>query len=82
MRVITATFDLYRLQLKARLEGAVSKVYISSDLWTSPHRHSILAICARWVDEDYKPRRALLALPEYRYSYSGERQAALILQTL
>jgi hypothetical protein len=55
MRVITATFDLYHLQLKARLEGVVLKVYISSNLWTSLYRYSLLAICVRWVDEDYKP---------------------------
>ncbi|RKK06794.1 hypothetical protein BFJ65_g18348 [Fusarium oxysporum f. sp. cepae] len=67
MRHITANFSLYQSQLKAKLQSAVSKVHISSDLWTSPHRHGVLAVCARWVDEDYQPRRALLSLLEIRH---------------
>jgi hypothetical protein len=82
MRLIDATYELYSSQLMAALETSVSKIHISSDLWTSPHRHGILAISARWVDQDYQPRRALLAMPECRYSHSGETQASLIIDTL
>jgi hypothetical protein len=66
----------------ATLEASISKIHILSDLWTSPHRHGILAISARWVDQDYQPQRALLAMPECRYSHSGETQASLIIDTL
>ncbi|KAL6405526.1 hypothetical protein AUP68_11284 [Ilyonectria robusta] len=82
MRHITANFGLYQSQLKAKLQIAVSKIHISSDLWTSPHRHGVLAVCARWVDEDYEPRRALLRLLEIRHSHSGEHQSRLIFSTL
>jgi hypothetical protein len=82
MRHITANFSLYQSQLKAKLQSAVSKVHISSDLWTSPHRHGVLAVCARWVDEDYQPRRALLSLPEIRHSHSGEHQSRIIFSIL
>ncbi|KAG7405781.1 putative AC transposase [Fusarium oxysporum f. sp. raphani] len=82
MRLIDATYELYSSQLMATLEASISKVHILSDLWTSPHRHGILAISARWVDQDYQPRRALLAMPECRYSHSGETQASLIIDTL
>ncbi|WKT54434.1 hypothetical protein QSH57_005018 [Fusarium oxysporum f. sp. vasinfectum] len=82
MRLIDATYGLYSLQLMATLEASISKIHILSDLWTSPHRHEILAISARWVDKDYQPRRALLPMPECRYSHSGETQASLIIDTL
>jgi len=82
MRHITASFDLYRSQLKAKLQAAVSKIHFSTDLWTSPHRHGILAVCARWVDSGYRLKRALLSMPECRYSHSGERQAALMAETI
>ncbi|KAJ3454778.1 hypothetical protein MRS44_013378 [Fusarium solani] len=82
MRLIDATYELYSSQLMATLEASISKIHILSDLWTSPHRHGILAISARWVDQDYQPRRALLAMPECRYSHSGETQASLIIDTL
>lgn len=82
MRLIDATHDLYSSQLMASLAAAASKIHISSDLWTSPHRHGILAISARWVDQEYRLRRALLAMPECRYSHGGETQASLIMETL
>ncbi|KAF5229463.1 hypothetical protein FANTH_14197 [Fusarium anthophilum] len=82
MRHITANFSLYQSQLKAKLQSAGSKIHISSDLWTSPHRHGALAVCARWVDEDYQPRRALLSLPEIRHSHSSEHQSRIIFSIL
>jgi hypothetical protein len=82
MRHISANFDLYRTRLRSILESSISVVHFSSDLWTSPHRHGILALCARWVDADLKPRRALLGMPECRVSHSGEHQAKLMLEVL
>ena len=82
MRLIDATYVLYSFQLMLALEISISKIHISSDFWTSPHRYGILAISARWVDWDYEPRRALLAMPECRYSHSGETQVSLIIDTL
>ncbi len=82
MRHIAANFSLYQSQLVAKLQNAASKVHVSSDLWTSPHRHGVLAICARWVDEDHQPRRALLGLREIRHSHSGEHQSRLLFSTL
>ncbi|KAF5257173.1 hypothetical protein FOXYS1_12315, partial [Fusarium oxysporum] len=82
MRHITTTFDLYRSQLKAKLQASVSKIHLSTDLWTSPHRHGILAVCVRWVDNSYRLQKALLAMPECRYSHSGERQATLMAEAI
>ncbi|KAI8402454.1 hypothetical protein FOFC_17768 [Fusarium oxysporum] len=82
MRHITTTFDLYRSQLKAKLQASVSKIHLSTDLWTSPHRHGILAVCVRWVDNGYRLQKALLAMPECRYSHSGERQATLMAEAI
>lgn len=82
MRHISANFDLYRTRLRSSLESSFSLVHISSDLWTSPHRHGILALCARWIDADLKPRRALLGMPECKFSHSGEHQAELMLEVL
>ncbi|KAK2684392.1 hypothetical protein QWA68_016752 [Fusarium oxysporum] len=82
MRHITTTFDLYRSQLKAKLQASVSKIHLSTDIWTSPHRHGILAVCARWVDNGYRLQKALLAMPECRYSHSVERQASLMAEAI
>ena len=64
VRLILANYDFYYNQIKASLSSASSPIHIASDLWTSPHRHAMLAICAQWVDSNYKLQKALLALPE------------------
>jgi hypothetical protein len=77
-KIINANYALYIDQLKGLLQHSVSMIHISTDLWTSPHRHAMLAVCAQWVDKDYRLRKALLGLPECRHSHNGETQAALI----
>lgn len=57
-------------------------VHISSDLWTSPHWHGMLAVCAQWVDKDYRLQKALLGLPECCNDHSGATQADLIAQVV
>ncbi|KAF5253811.1 hypothetical protein FOXYS1_14492, partial [Fusarium oxysporum] len=80
MRHITANFSLYQSQLKAKLQSAVSKVHISSDLWTSPHRHGVLAI--NWDPKRHRIRCILhvinLSLQAFLFASSREAlQAAL-----
>lgn len=82
VRYIASNYELYKVQIRDGLASAISPIHISSDLWTSPHRHSLLAVCAQWVDPDYQLQKALLGLPECRYSHSGEKQAGLILDVL
>lgn len=81
-RVIVANYELYAGQLKDSLATAISPIHVSSDLWTSPHHHALLAVCAQWVDKDYQLRKALIGLPECRNNHSGEQQATLILRVL
>lgn len=82
VRFIASNYKLYKGQIKESLSTSISPIHISSDLWTSPHRHSLLAVCAQWVDQDGQLQKALLGLPECRYSHSGEKQASLILQVV
>ena len=82
VRYIAANYDFYSSEIKDSLTTASSPIHISTDLWTSPHRHSLLAVCAQWVDKDYKLRKALLSLPECAESHSGEAQAEAVIDTL
>jgi len=83
VRLIASNYQLYKGHvIKGSLSTAVSPIHISTDLWTSPFRTSLLAVCAQWVDHEYKLQKALLGLPECRYSHSGQQQAHLLLQTL
>jgi hypothetical protein len=75
MGYINSNYSLYSSQLAERLQTTQSKIHISSDLWTSPHRHGVLAVCVQWVDEDFKLQKALLGLPECKiqpfWCYAG-----------
>lgn len=82
VRYIAANYDFYSCEIKDSLTTASSPIHISTDLWTSPHRHSLLAVCAQWVDKDYKLQKALLSLPECAESHSGEAQAQAVIDTL
>ncbi|ENH66574.1 Putative AC9 transposase, partial [Fusarium oxysporum f. sp. cubense race 1] len=82
MGYINSNYSLYSSQLAESLQTTQSKIHISSDLWTSPHHHGVLAVCVQWVDEDFKLQKALLGLPECKYSHSGATQAGLIAGTL
>jgi hypothetical protein len=83
VRLIASNYQLYKGHvIKGSLSTALSPIHISTDLWTSPFRSSLLAVCAQWVDHEYKLQKALLGLPECRYSHSGQQQAHLLLGTL
>lgn len=82
MSHIAANYGLYTEQIKDSLAATSSPIHISSDLWTSPHHHTMLAVCAQWVDKDYRLQKALLGLPECRDTHSGGRQSDLIMNTL
>jgi hypothetical protein len=82
MKIINSNYGLYASQLRDLIQGSQSMIHISTDLWTSPHRHAMLAVCAQWVDYNYALRKALLGLPECPFSHSGEAQAALIVEVL
>ena len=82
MKIIDSNYHLYLDQLKTQLQESRSMIHISTDLWTSPHRHAMLAVCAHWIDGDYRLRKALLAMPECQFNHSGETQAGLIMDVL
>jgi len=82
VRLVYSNYLNYRDQLKELLSLARSPIHIQSDLWTSPHRHSLLAVCAQWVDQDFRLQKALLGLPECAIDHSGSSQAGLILEVL
>ncbi|KJZ68331.1 hypothetical protein HIM_12278 [Hirsutella minnesotensis 3608] len=64
-------YDTHQQSVCRWLEGARSLVHIAMDVWSSPQRKAYIAVHAQWVDEAYKPRKALLGLPNLRRSHAG-----------
>jgi hypothetical protein len=68
---LNRAYDAHQESVKRWLESAQSLVHISMDVWSSPQRKAYIAVHAQWVDKTYKPRKALLGLPNLRRSHAG-----------
>ena len=44
--LVLSNYNFYHGQIKELLQEAAGPIHLSSDLWTSPHRHAMLAVCA------------------------------------
>ena len=44
--LVLQNYQFYHCQIKELLRGAAGLIHLSIDLWTSPHRHAMLAVCA------------------------------------
>ncbi len=63
------------------LQSAISNIHISLDIWTSPNRHLLLAICAHYTTYLLKRQKALLALRTVA-GHSGQNQFNILLPVL
>ncbi|KAJ3496446.1 hypothetical protein NLG97_g2651 [Lecanicillium saksenae] len=79
---IERSYAVHRENIKAQLRAAKSQIHFSIDLWSSPHCKAFLGICGQWVDVDYRPRQALLGLPNMQHSHSGEAMAQHLVNTV
>ena len=67
--------------VRIKLQAAISHIHIALDIWTSPNRYLLLAICAYFTTYEQKKEKALLALKEVP-GYSGENQFSILLPVL
>jgi hypothetical protein len=63
------------------LQSAISNIHLSLDIWTSPNRYLLLAICAHYTTHLLKRRKALLALRRVG-GHSGATQFEILLPVL
>jgi hypothetical protein len=67
--------------VRKALQAALSHIHISLDIWTSPNRWLLLAICAHFTTYNQKKQKALLALKRVP-GHSGEDQFSILLPVL
>jgi hypothetical protein len=67
--------------VRRALQLALSHIHIALDIWTSPNRLSLLAICAHFTTYNQKRQKALLAL-QVVPNHSGEAQFSVLLPVL
>ncbi len=67
--------------VRRAVQSALSRIHISIDMWTSPNRYLLLAVCAHFTTYDSKRQKALLALKRVG-GHAGEDQFAVLLPVL
>lgn len=68
--------------VKEYLAEAQSKIHISFDLWTSPNVHSVMAVCAHFIDHEAKNTTILLALRRMMFGHTGESIAEALAKVI
>jgi hypothetical protein len=78
---VEKAFQKHKDTVQKALQAALSHIHISLDIWTSPNRWLILAICAHFTSYDYKKEKALLALKKVP-GHSGDDQFSILFPVL
>jgi hypothetical protein len=69
---ISSAYDHSLLAVESELQSASTKINFSFDLWTSLSRRlSLLRVVAYYLDQQFKPRAVLLALPTMHSSHTA-----------
>ena len=64
------------------MKGALSRIHLSIDVWTSPSRIPILGICAHFLDNSLCMRHPLLALKYLPDRHTGAAIAQVIKEVM
>ncbi|KAJ6437990.1 putative AC transposase [Purpureocillium lavendulum] len=75
-------YEAHQDSVKKRLGRARSLIHIAMDVWSSPQRKAYIAVHAQWVDEAYRPRKALLGFPNLRRSHAGAAMAPHLMRII
>ncbi len=81
-RWILEEFERRKLEVKAELATARSRIHISFDLWTSPNALGLVATVAHYLDKHLKARSCLIGLRRVRGAHSGENIAEAMIPVL
>ena len=71
------SFQSRKAQIKNQMSLANSKINISLDGWRSPDRDDYIAICAHFINEDFKIVHCLLGFRDVKGVKSGQGTAEI-----
>jgi hypothetical protein len=74
---VKEAWERHQDTVRRALQAALSHIHISLDIWTSPNRWLLLAICAHFTTYDQKKQKALLALKKVS-GHSSESQITVL----
>ena len=80
--IIYASYTRRQDEIKLLLSGAMSKIHLSNDLWSSTNNLLLLGIVAHFLDAFNKHCTLLLALPRVWGAHDGANQAEAIFKVV
>jgi hypothetical protein len=76
-------FAIRQADIVGQLMASQSRIHISFDLWTSPHKNmAVLGVVGHFLTPEYTNQAILLSLRRLEGSHSGENIAELVIETL
>jgi hypothetical protein len=74
---VKGAWERHQDTVRQVVQAALSHIHISLDIWTSPNRLLLLAICGHFTTYDGKQQKALLALKQVS-GHSSEAQMSIL----
>ena len=83
LKAFISNIPRYKRRVIRRIRNSLSKLHFSIDIWSSPTRTNLQAICCHFLDaKTRKVMKACLALAEHPEQYRAEEQADAFLRVL
>ena len=79
---ILEEFEKKRLEVKAELAIARSRIYISFDGWSSPNRLALVGVVVHYLDKDLVNRSYLIGMRRISGAHTGENIAEAVMPIL
>jgi hypothetical protein len=76
------TYVAQQKRVKREVQSALSKVYFTIDLWTSPNALAILSIITHYTSKSGQLKHSVLALQELDGKHSGHNIAGCVIQVI
>ncbi|KAH8715445.1 putative AC9 transposase [Beauveria bassiana] len=81
-RQVLASYEAHKDKVAAVLQKSPGLIHVSFDGWKSGNRHSLYGVTCFFRDENSKPCKLVLGVPELRLRHHGYNIAAEILDVL
>jgi hypothetical protein len=82
-RYIAKAYDASQSKVEQSLSGAITKINVAFDIWTSPGRqYSLLGVIGHYLDHRQRPCNVLIGLPRLRGSHTAVNITATIIKLL
>jgi hypothetical protein len=81
-RWILEEFEQKRLQVKAELATARSRIHVSFDRWTSPNGLAIVGVIVHYLDKDLINRSYLIGMRRINRAHTGENITEAVIPVL